>query len=66
MRIPGFNAEASLYDDNELYGPKASSAGGTGGKAVIAQRMKLRTVRCDCDTQTDVCSCDNGRVCYNF
>ena len=60
MNMPGFNADASLYDTKQPYSVKTSF--GNAPQAVVPQRMKLTTVHCDCDAATDICVCDNGRV----
>lgn len=54
MRIPGFTAEASLYERRELYQGAANQAVSTNGQVVIPQRPP----RCICE------SCDADR-CYN-
>jgi hypothetical protein len=60
MNIPGFTAEASLYNTTQPYNAKTSFGDTT--RAVVPQRMKLTTVHCDCDAATDICVCENGRV----
>ena len=60
MNIPGFNAEASLYETTQPYNVKTSFGNTT--QAIVPQRMKLTTVNCNCDAATDICVCDNGRV----
>jgi hypothetical protein len=60
MNIPGFTAEASLYETAQTYNAKTSFRNAT--QAVVPQRIKLTTVHCDCDEATDICVCDNGRV----
>jgi hypothetical protein len=60
MNMPGFTAEASLYNTTQLYKLQASFSNAT--QEVVPQRMKLTTVRCDCNAATDICVCDNGRV----
>ena len=64
MNIPGFTAQASLNKDNGRYQLAKEYASGTDGHTVVPQRIKLRTVHCACDTQTDICICDNGRVIH--
>lgn len=34
-------------------------------QGITPQRIKLVTVKCNCDTHTDICVCDNGRVLHN-
>jgi hypothetical protein len=63
MNMPGFTAEASLYRTSESYELEAGFTDGTG--EIIPQRIKLRTVYCSCDTQTDICVCSDGRVLSN-
>jgi len=60
MNMPGFTAEASLYETNQRYTTNESFGAKT--KAIVPQRMKLTTVHCDCDAATDICVCSNGRV----
>ena len=60
MNIPGFNAEASLYETTQLYNVKTSFVNAT--QAIVPQRMKLTTVNISCDAATDICVCDNGRI----
>jgi hypothetical protein len=55
--MPGFAAEASLYKTS-LHHRQTSL--GIAMQAVIPQRIKLKTVRCDCDAATDWCVCDDG------
>jgi hypothetical protein len=64
MNLPGFTAESSLNIYSNQYRSREQHAGGTDGETVVAQRIKLRDVRCSCDTQTDICVCDNGRVLH--
>jgi hypothetical protein len=64
MKMPGFSAEASLKMDFNRYGFLKEYARGTDSQLVVPQRIKLRTVHCDCDPQTDICVCDNGRVIH--
>ena len=64
MRIPGFTAEASLDGPSDRYRFSQEYVGTTTDQAVIPQRIQLRTVRCNCDPQTDICVCDNGRVLH--
>ena len=61
MKLPLFSAEASLARPSRSYQLNAAQAGAD-GRTVVPQRIKLTTVRCVCDNQTDVCVCDNGRV----
>ena len=61
MRIPGFTAEASLDRPSDSYRFSQEYAGAS-DQGVVPQRIKLRTVRCNCDAATDICVCDNGRV----
>jgi hypothetical protein len=63
MKLPLFSAEASLSRPSKSYQLNAARTG-TDGPAVIPQRIKLTTVRCACDSQTDICVCDNGRVLH--
>ena len=65
MHMPGFTAEASLYESREPYDLTEGFAIATEGQTIVPQRIKLRTVHCNCDTQTDICVCDNGRVFHN-
>ncbi len=60
MNIPGFTAEASLYNTSQLY--RLQTSFGTAAQEIIPQRMKLKTVQCACDSQSDICVCDDGRV----
>lgn len=60
--IPGFTAEASLQEATALYRPEVEFANGAKGPAIFPQRIKLKEVRCNCDTQTDICACDDGSV----
>jgi hypothetical protein len=64
MNIPGFTAEASLDGPLNHYRFSEEYAGVANHQAVIPQRIKLTTVRCTCDTHTDICVCDNGRVLH--
>ncbi len=65
MKMPGFTAKASLYRSRATYELAEGFARTTEGQTIIPQRIKLRTVHCNCDTQTDICVCDNGRVFHN-
>ena len=62
MTLPGFTAEASLNQPSEHYINLNHDTGSIAVNSVVPQRIKLRDVRCDCDAQTDICVCDNGRV----
>ena len=64
MNLPGFTAEASLNEPSEHYINLNQDTGITTVNSVVPQRIKLRTVRCNCDPQTDICVCDNGRVLH--
>ena len=66
MNMPGFTADASLSKPLNDYRLSEEYAGGTNDSAVIPQRIKLRTVRCRCDPQTDICVCDNGQVLHQL
>lgn len=65
MALPGFTAEASLNKPSEDYINLNQYEGSMIVNSVVAQRIKLRTVRCNCDTHTDICVCENGRVFHN-
>lgn len=62
MKIPGFTAEASLFQKRSHYQIAAGWSNVAGGQSIIAQRIKMREVQCECDTHTDICVCTNGRV----
>ncbi|KAB2833362.1 MAG: hypothetical protein F9K48_08600 [Candidatus Brocadia sp.] len=62
IKMPGFTAEASLSQTRKHYQLATCWPNVTGGQAIIAQRIKIREVRCECDTHTDICVCTNGRV----
>ena len=64
MTIPGFTAEKSLLRTNEQYRRRTNFADSSGEITITPQRMKLTTVHCNCDTATDICVCDNGRVLH--
>ena len=64
MNLPGFTAEASLNKPSEDYINLNQDAGSSPVNSVVPQRIKLRTVHCDCDPHTDICVCDNGRVLH--
>ena len=65
MNLPGFTAEASLNQPSEHYINLNQHTGSIAVNSVVPQRIKLRDVHCSCDTQTDICVCDNGRVFHN-
>ena len=65
MNLPGFTAEASLNQPSEHYITLNQDTGSIAANSVVPQRIKLRTVRCNCDPHTDICRCDNGRVFHN-
>jgi hypothetical protein len=63
--VPPFLTDAALSNESKVDRlklrarhrmPNASEA------VVIPQRIKLRDVSCACDTNTDICVCDNGAV----
>jgi hypothetical protein len=63
--LPGFTARTSVYETGE------EASGHHGGQqrkdnrdSLVPQRMKLVEVHCECDTWTDICVCDNGRVLH--
>jgi hypothetical protein len=60
MKLPGFTAEASLYNSSEHYKPHTTF--GVATQQIIPQRMKIRDVHCACDSQSDICVCDDGSV----
>jgi hypothetical protein len=62
MRLPGFTAEKSLGRSSKIYEAVATGMHPSGTGTVTPQRIKLRTIRCDCDAVTDICVCENGRV----
>jgi hypothetical protein len=68
MTLPGFTAEASLDTRREPPHHTGSCMGWLARplplseQGVIPQRIKLRTVHCACDSQTDICVCDDGRI----
>ncbi len=62
MRFPGFTADASLERTLVHYKLEESYAGTSNNLTIVPQRIKLRDVHCACDSATDVCVCDNGRV----
>ncbi len=62
MHIPGFNAEQSLLDTGGQYRVNTGIADSTGKPVITPQRIKLKTVRCDCDPATDNCVCDDGTM----
>ncbi len=62
MNIPGFTGEVSIYQANHRYTLNTRFAQGAENTGVIPQRMKLKTVSCDCDAQTDICVCEDGSV----
>ncbi len=64
MTIPGFAAEKSLPRTNQPYRRRTNFADSSGEITITPQRMKLTTVHCNCDTATDICVCDNGRVLH--
>jgi hypothetical protein len=62
MHMPGFNAEQSL---SGIYGRYRVTVGLTETSSkltVTPQRIKLKTVQCDCDPVTDNCVCSDGTV----
>jgi len=64
MTIPGFTAESSMVRTSGQYRYNTNIAASSEGM-VTPQRMKLRTVHCDCDAATDICVCDNGRILHD-
>jgi len=64
MTIPGFTAESSMVRTSGQYRYNTNFAASSEGM-VTPQRMKLRTVHCDCDAATDICVCDNGRILHD-
>ena len=62
MNLPGFTAEATLEKTLGQYQHDGRHAVGPNNATVVPQRIKLRTVHCACDSATDICVCDNGRV----
>jgi len=62
--MPGFRAENSLLGMNRRYRREAAFADPSRASKIIPQRMKLTTVHCNCDSATDICVCDNGRVLH--
>ena len=53
MRMPGFTAEASLYQTVEFYELSAGSADRAGAQAIIPQRRRLPTGGTVCICETD-------------
>ncbi len=60
MRIPGFTAEKSMTDSSRDYQHTMDFADSSERLTVTPQRMKLKTVRCNCNI--DVCVCEDGTV----
>ena len=65
MNMPGFTAEATLKIHPDQYRMLEGYNRQSEIQGVIPQRMKLRDVHCNCNAQTDICVCDNGRVFHN-
>jgi len=62
MNMPGFTAEVSLYKTSQRYKLEAGFANGAAKQTIIQQRIKLKDVRCACDSQSDICVCNDGSV----
>jgi hypothetical protein len=62
MNMPGFTAEASFYKTSQPYKLETGFGSGTERQAIIQQRIKLKNVNCACDSQSDICVCDDGSV----
>jgi hypothetical protein len=60
MTMPGFTAENSMVRTTGQHRGNTNFADSSGRMTITPQRMKLKTVRCDCDN--DVCVCDDGTV----
>jgi len=57
--LPGFTAEESLSRTRGHYRPGTRFAKQGEGSAITPQRMKVKTVNCDCDSD-GYCECDDG------
>lgn len=64
ITIPGFTAGASLEGAEKGVGYRIDWFGKVKSDSIIPQRIKLVDVHCECDTWTDICVCDNGRVLH--
>jgi hypothetical protein len=65
MAMPGFAAEKSLFSTGGEYRTNTNFAESSGGATITPQRMKLQTVHCNCDSASDICVCENGRVLHD-
>jgi|HubBroStandDraft_6_1064221.scaffolds.fasta_scaffold1281721_2 hypothetical protein len=59
MQMPRFTAEQSLYRTRGQHKFKTDFADSSSKAAITAQRIKLHTVYCDCDSD-GYCVCDDG------
>jgi hypothetical protein len=65
MVLPGFTARTSIYKTAEGGSRDHGSQYRKDNRDILVpQRMKLVEVHCECDTWTDICVCDNGRVLH--
>ena len=66
MQLPGFVADQSLYQTikQEETIQLVYKTSVIDDNLIVPQRMKIGTIHCECDPQTDICVCDNGRLIH--
>ena len=65
MRLPEFTAEKSMVRTNWQTRRAANLIDSSAVAAITPQRIKLQTVHCNCDSASDICVCENGRVLHD-